>query len=157
MAYCVINLQRDTSRLLRKVTWVVVHWNQSKKGKERIDRHTMNTNFISTSMNWYWCGTITVFEDSRSQRKIVTHRIHERWFKVPKEICLGVFYFPPWKNDEEGKYIKQRNEGTCRPWAEEMLNQTADVSSAIADRNCHCPFLSGNKNSNRLLYTLLLL
>lgn len=107
MASGVINLQRDTQMLQSWVTWVVVHWDQSKRAKGTIDWHTVNTNFISTSRNWYWCGTITLVEDYQSQRKIATHRIHERWFEFPKEICLGdFFYFPPWK--------KTRKENTSK-------------------------------------------
>lgn len=103
----------------------------------------MNTYFISTTRNWYWCGTITVFADSQSQSQPQNPWKMIQGPKGNLSWCLLLFSSVR-KSNEEGKYIKQRNEGRCRPWAEEMLNQTADVGSASADsadHNClHCLF-----------------
>lgn len=102
MAYYVLNLQ------VTKMSYVGCGSLKSiKKAKETVDWPTMNTNFISTSANWYWCGTITAVEDSQAQRKIATHRIHERWFKVPKEICLSVFFYFPPRKKRRGRKIHQ--------------------------------------------------
>lgn len=125
-------------------------WYLDQRTQETSDWHSVNTNFISKSRNWYWCRIITLLEDSLSQKKIATHRIHERWFK---EICLGVFFYcPPWKINREGKYIKKRDKGRCRPRLDKMLNQTAHDGWAGAHslNCCLVCFMPQNKTETEL-------